>query len=131
MKKYGILNAPIAEVLASMGHTDSLAIADCGLPIPNDVRRIDLAVQKGLPSFLDVLLAIADEMVIEKIVLATEIQEKNPTIFKAIRQMLPGISVEFVQHTEFKTLTKSCKAIVRTGEATPYANIILYSGVNF
>ena len=131
MKKYGILNAPIAEVLASMGHTDSLAIADCGLPIPNDVRRIDLAVQKGLPSFLDVLSAIADDMVIEKIVLATEIQEKNPTIFKAIRQMLPGISVEFVQHTEFKTLTKSCKAIVRTGEVTPYANIILYSGVNF
>jgi len=131
MKKYGILNAPIAEVLAAMGHTDSLAIADCGLPIPNDVRRIDLAVKKGLPSFLEVLSAISDDMVIEKIVLAAEIQEKNPAVFNAILQMLHGIPIEFVQHTEFKALTKSCKAIVRTGEATPYANIILYSGVNF
>lgn len=131
MKRFGILNAPIAEVLASMGHTDSLAIADCGLPIPNEVRRIDVAIKKGLPSFLEVMTAVAADMFIEKVILAQEIQEKNPSILKAVQDVLPGITMEFVPHSVFKEQTRCCKAVVRTGEATPYANIILVSGVSF
>lgn len=131
MKKYGILNSEIAAVLAGMGHTDSLAIADCGLPVPGQVRRIDLAVRKGLPSFLEVLGAVADDMVIEKIVLAEEIRTRNPGLDSAIRGKFPETEIAYVPHDEFKAKTNACRAIVRTGEASPYANIILYSGVNF
>ena len=131
MKKQGILNADIAAVLAYMGHTDTIAIADCGLPIPEGTKRIDLSVRKGLPSFIDVLDAVRDDMVIEKITLAQEIKTHNPEIYAQILERFPNTTIQFVHHEEFKTQSSKCKAIIRTGEASPYANIILHSGVNF
>ncbi|NLW10731.1 MAG: D-ribose pyranase, partial [Clostridiaceae bacterium] len=80
MKKSAIINSRIAAVIASMGHTDSLAIGDAGLPIPDSSERIDLAVQPGLPSFADVLLNVLTELEVEEIVLAEEIKQKNPTL---------------------------------------------------
>lgn len=41
MKKNGILNSDISKVLADLGHTDYIVIGDCGLPIPNQVKKID------------------------------------------------------------------------------------------
>ncbi|PFV49445.1 D-ribose pyranase, partial [Bacillus cereus] len=69
MKKHGVLNSEIASILALLGHTDTIVIADCGLPIPDGVKRIDLAVEIGKPSFLDVLQVVADDMAIEKVTL--------------------------------------------------------------
>ncbi|HOV38027.1 MAG TPA: D-ribose pyranase [Spirochaetales bacterium] len=131
MKKQGILNSAIASVLACMGHTDSLTISDCGLPIPQETQRIDLAIKKGSPSFLDVLDAVQEDMVIEKITLAEEIKTHNPELHSKIHSRFPAVTIQYVSHEEFKKMTSHCKAVIRTGEATPYANIILYSGVNF
>ena len=78
MKRLGILNSDIARVLAYMGHTDTLAIGDCGLPVPDTTERIDLAIEFGKPSFMDVLKPVSNDMKIEKIVLAEEICEQNP-----------------------------------------------------
>lgn len=131
MKKQGILNSDIARVLAAMGHTDTLCVADCGLPIPKTVERIDISLAHGFPGFMDTLTVIAADMVVEHITLAEEIKDRNPEILKAVEALFPGISVTFITHEGFKELTRSCHGIVRTGEATPYANIILHSGVNF
>jgi D-ribose pyranase len=38
MKKNGIINSELVRVIAEMGHKDGLTIADCGLPIPEEVR---------------------------------------------------------------------------------------------
>jgi len=89
MKKQGILNAAIASVLAHMGHTDTITIADCGLPIPDTTQRIDVAVKKGLPSFLDVLDAVREDMVIEKITLAEEIKTNNLMLYNKIKERFP------------------------------------------
>ena len=113
MKRHGILNSDISRVLSYMGHTDRICIGDCGLPIPDETERIDLAVKFGVPTFMDVLKEVGDDMKIEKIVLAEEIE------------------VEFVSHVGLKEMTKECKAVIRTGETTPYANIILQSGCIF
>lgn len=131
MKKHGILNSEIARVLAVMGHTDTLCIADCGLPIPPAVERIDISLRHGFPGFMDTLGAIAADMVVEHITLAEEIREKNPAILSQIEALFPQIPVTFVTHETFKKMTQGCHAVVRTGEATPYANIILHSGVSF
>lgn len=141
MKKQGILNSDISRVLSYMGHTDRICVGDCGLPIPDEVERIDLAVKFGQPSFMDVLKEVAGDMKIEKIVLAEEIIEKNPAVLEEINTFF-GIDaagsesgnapeVEYVSHVELKQLTKECKAVIRTGETTPYANIILQSGCIF
>ena len=115
-----------------MGHTDTLCVADAGLPIPDSTRRIDLAVKPGLPSFLAVLGAVAEDLVVEKAIVAREIQEGNPVVLAAVRDILgPDLPIDFVDHEEFKRRTGDAKAVVRTGECTPYANILLVSGVAF
>lgn len=135
MKKPGILNSDISRVLSYMGHTDRICIGDCGLPIPEETERIDLAVKFGQPSFMDVLKEVGSDMKIEKIVLAEEIKEKNPAVLSEIETYFSTTNekpeVEFVSHVELKSLTKECKAVIRTGETTPYANIILQSGCIF
>lgn len=134
MKKTPLLNAALSGLIASMGHTDALCIADAGLPIPRGPgapERIDLALTPGMPSFLDVLSAALEELVVESVVLAEEIREKNPDVLNGIKKQLGEVPMEFVSHEEFKSLSGTGKGIVRTGECTPYANVILYSGVPF
>ena len=132
MKKHGILNSDIARVLAQLGHTDSIVIADCGLPIPDHVERIDLALKLGQPSFVDTLQEILSDMQAERAVFATECLATNPTVAAQAQAMQSsGISIDFVSHEEFKQLCHDAKAVIRTGEASPYANIILHSGVIF
>lgn len=133
MKKQGILNSDISRVLSYMGHTDCIAVGDCGLPIPDEVERIDLALEFGVPSFMDVLRVVTKDMKVEKIVLAEEIREQNPKVLGEIKELFAGQELEtvFVSHTELKKQTRECKAVIRTGETTPYANIILQSGCIF
>lgn len=131
MKKHGILNSPISQVLSTMGHTDQITVADCGLPIDNESQRIDLSVTLGTPSFIEVLEAVADDMAIEKVIIATQIRTHNPKLLTYLTEKFKEIEIEFVDHEAFKRLTHQSKAVIRTGEATPYANIILQSGVVF
>jgi D-ribose pyranase len=137
MKKSGILNSDISRVLSYMGHTDRICIGDCGLPIPDETERIDLALRFGVPSFLEVLKEVAKDMKIECIILAEEIKEQNPAQLAAILAFFEENGsdcmpkVEFVSHTELKKMTKDCTAVIRTGEVSPYSNIILQSGCIF
>jgi D-ribose pyranase len=131
MKKHGVLNHPICSVIAKMGHQDRLTICDAGLPIPDGVERIDLAVVPGLPGFLQVVEAVAEAVEIEGVVLAEEIKEHNPEIEKALLELFPDLQVVYRPHAEFKQMTAASRAIIRTGECTPYANVIFISGVIF
>ncbi len=137
MKKNGILNSDISRVLSYMGHTDQICIGDCGLPVPDEVERIDLAVKFGMPHFIDVLKEVGNDMKIEKVILAEEIKEQNPKMHEEVLNFLKKsetgfkIEIEYVPHAQFKELSNNSKAIIRTGETTPYANIILQSGCIF
>ena len=133
MKRAGILNSEISRVLSYLGHTDCICIGDCGLPIPDEVERIDLALAFGEPTFMQTLQVVVGDMKVEKIVLAEEIKTQNPAVLKQVENLFAGqdIEVEFVSHTELKARTHDCKAVIRTGETTPYANVILQSGCIF
>ena len=131
MKKSALLNSGLSAVIARMGHTETLTIGDCGLPIRGTAERIDLALKKGVPTFLETLDTVLTELCVERAVLAEEIKTVSPEMHQAILDRLPGIPVDYVPHEEFKRRTESSKAVVRTGECTSYANIILVSGVTF
>lgn len=131
MKRYGILNSHISKILADLGHTDYIVIADAGLPVPEGVKKIDLAVKTGLPSFVDVVNAVEEDMVIEKVIMASEIEHKNPEHAGYLKDKFADKEMEHVSHEDFKQLTKQAKAVIRTGEIKPYANCILQSGVFF
>lgn len=139
MKRGILLNSEITSTIAEMGHTDSLTICDAGLPISRSVKRIDLAVKAGIPSFTDVLSTVFEELCVERVLLAEEIKSINPDGYKKIIGLIKKyedtsgfkVKIDFTSHEEFKKQTNFSKSIIRTGEVKPYANIILYSGVVF
>ena len=131
MRKTHLLNSNLSSIISKMGHTDMLAIGDCGLPIPKETKRIDLALIAGIPSFLDTLKATLMELKIEEVLIAEETKEVSPNILKEIEKLIGNVKITFISHEDLKINLKECKAVIRTGEQTPYANIILKSGVVF
>lgn len=139
MKKGTVLNADISSVISRLGHTDTVAIGDAGLPVPASTQRIDLALTHGVPGFLQVFGVVIQEMQVEAVTLAEEIKQHNPTLHETlldqIRQLQQHqgnqIEVTYVLHEKFKKQTADCKAVIRSGECSPYANIILHAGVTF
>lgn len=130
MKKQGVLNWEIASLIAQMGHGDTICIGDAGLPIPSEVKRIDLAVTKGIPDFLSVLRVIVEELAVEEVVVAKELTQ-NQAYLQKLQELLPINHIIYIDHEEFKARLPQTKAVIRTGEFTPYANVILRSGVIF
>ena len=131
MKKRGILHPQLSHVIAELGHTDTIVIADAGLPIPNGPARIDLAVVEGVPPFLTVLQAVLDDMQVEEATIAEEMAELSPELYEQVMDMLGSVPVNQVLHQAFKLRTRDARAVIRTGEFTPYANVILHAGVVF
>lgn len=131
MKKRGILNAQLAGYLAALGHKDLFMIGDAGMPIPKGVPIVDLVLCGGVPTFEQTMDAILDETVVEGYTIANEIQEKNPRLLAYIQEKLPDAEETRIPHTELKAMSANVKFAVRTGEFTPYPNIILRAGVAF
>lgn len=138
MKRGTLLHPDLSRVIASLGHGDALVVADAGLPVPRGVERIDLAFSPGKPPFLDVLEAVLSEMEVERAVVATEVKTHAPATFHeallARLRSLPKVGAggpRYVPHEELKRLSAEARAVVRTGEFTPYANVILLAGVVF
>lgn len=136
MKRTRLLNRHLSKLVASLGHLDEIVLADAGLSVPPNVGVIDLAVSPGVPGFFDVLDALIDELVIEQAVFA---EEASPDLATEIEVRLAhwaaetGKPIEHLRlsHEDFKARSARARAVIRTGECTPYANLILVSGVAF
>lgn len=130
MKKRGILNKPLSDAIAGIGHTDRLVICDAGFPVPASANRIDLALKEGMTPFMEVFKAVLEDMAVEKLIIARETKEVSPARFEEIAAALPkGVEIEFLPHIDFKRECLPAKAVVRTGEFTPYSNVCLVAGV--
>lgn len=125
------INPSLSRVISETGHTDLIVVTDAGLPIPPGSERIDLAFRPGAPAFFDVLDTVLAEMVVEGATVSAEVAEASPHVLDALRERLPGIEIELVPHVEFKQRTQTARAFVRSGEFTPYANVILHAGVAY
>lgn len=131
MKKSGILNAQLAGYIAALGHKDLFMIGDAGMPIPRGIPIVDLALCGGVPSFRQTMDAILQETEVEYYTIAEEIVLKNPKLLNYIREKLPNMEHEMIPHQELKEKSKQVKFAIRTGEFTPFPNIILRAGVAF
>lgn len=130
-RNHGTLNGQLSRVISETGHTDRLVVTDAGLPIPPGVERVDLAVREDLPRFLDLLDVVLSEVAVEGALLSEEIRRASPDMLAEIERRLAGFGVtpELVPHTRFKEATTTARAAVRSGEFTPYANVLLTAGV--
>ncbi|MGF6594321.1 D-ribose pyranase [Pseudomonas sp. 2835] len=134
MKKTPLLNIALSRLIASLGHGDILLIGDAGLPVPAGVELIDLALTPGIPDFASTLRIVLTEMQVESHVLAEEILEHQPPGLTAVEQLTAQGELgarRLLSHEAFKQLSRSARAIVRTGECQPYSNIALVAGVTF
>ncbi|MBH3267820.1 D-ribose pyranase [Serratia ureilytica] len=139
MKKGVLLNSDVSAVVARLGHTDQLTLCDAGLPIPAETQRIDLALTQGVPTFMQVFAAVTQEMQVESAILAEEIVKQNPSLHEVLLAELTTlgqrqgntISVRYISHQAFKAQTEHSRAVIRSGECSPYANVILCAGVTF
>jgi D-ribose pyranase len=128
MLRSGILHVELARFLASCGHLDEIVICDAGLPIPDESQRIELAIGPGLPGLLPVLDLVLGSIVVEAAVMADEGLVRSPQMSADVPRRLPGIPMSRLPHVDFKRRTRSAKGILRTGEFTPYSNVILVCG---
>ena len=131
MKKAQLLNSALSLAIARLGHGDMIVIADAGLPVPEGTPCIDLAVTRGVPALTQVLAAVLSEMQVERYIVARELRDRSPAMHDQIVAALPTIPADEISHESFKALTRQARAIVRTGECTPYANVALVAGVVF
>ncbi|MCF7885021.1 MAG: D-ribose pyranase [Candidatus Marinimicrobia bacterium] len=133
MKTEGVLNSNLARIIAGMGHTDKLVVCDIGLPIPNGTEVVDMALTNNIPRFIDTLKTVLKELTVESAIVTNEMVDGNPELFQEVKGLLSHVDFKKVNHEKFKNMTRGEGNItfVRTGEATPYANIILVSGVHF
>ncbi|MCK8431530.1 D-ribose pyranase [Streptomyces sp. D2-8] len=129
MKKTGILNRHLAGALAELGHGDGVLVCDAGMPIPDGPRVVDLAFRAGVPAFAEVLDGLLAELVVEGATAAQELREANPEASSLLEGHFPGL--DLVAHERLKELSAGARLVVRTGEARPYANVLLRCGVFF
>lgn len=128
MKRRGIINAPLSGHLARLGHTDLVVLADAGLPLPPHVPVVDLAIVFGLPSFVDVLDALLEEIVVEHAWISADADARPPAQWVDSRLGRPA---ERVPHADLKAMLGDVRLAVRTGEDTAFANVVLRCGVPF
>ena len=139
MKKSTLINSELSYLVATLGHTDEITICDAGLPIPEEVQRIDLALTHGIPTFLDTVKVILTESQIQGVVMAEEFQTVSPELHRLLIEELnaeqercgKSFIITYVSHEQLKTRTAESRAVIRTGEYTPYANVIFQAGVTF
>ena len=89
---------------------------------------IERRLKPGTPGFLETLEVVLQEMFVEKAYVSADIMRFSPQIYQGIQDLLGDVPIEAVPHVDFKQMTAQSKAIIRTGEYTPFALVILVAG---
>lgn len=131
LKKSGVLNTHISSLIAELGQTDMIAIVDAGVSIPDETKKIDLALIKGIPSFKDTLKAVLSDIECNEVIVAMETEDENKETYSDIVTEVEDRKMIKVSNEQLKIMLKKCRGVIRCGEATPYSSIILKSASIF
>lgn len=132
MKKRGIFHGELSRIIAELEHYDTILIGDAGMPCQPGAEWVDLAVCEGVPSFFDVLAAVLDELEVQRGYISAEMSEVSSNAYDHLKDLIDdAFPLEELPHEELKKRSAHCTAHIRTGECTPYCNIILEGGVTF
>jgi D-ribose pyranase len=128
MLKTGILNPQLNSLISRVRHTNTLVIADRGFPFWPMIEIVDISLVDDVPTVLQVLAALRSNYVIGKAFMAQEFLRNNqPKTRAAFARALAGIELKHEPHVEFKKRIPNAIGLIRTGDTTQYANIILES----
>lgn len=127
MKKTGILNAELAGELTKLRHLDRLVICDAGFPIPKGAASVDISLVAGIPTFMQTLKAVLNEMIVEEYMIFDFMKEYNTEYYEELRNVLINQKSSEVSMEDFIEASKEAKLFIRTGELLPASNILLVS----
>ena len=128
MLQNGILNPQILHLLARIRHTNTLVIADWAFPYWPEIETVDISLTAGIPTILQVLDLITPNFRIGRIWQAEEFLSSNPQeTVNEFAKSFGKIPLTREPHVEFKKRVPRVVGLIRTGDATPYGNIILES----
>jgi D-ribose pyranase len=129
MIRHGILNPQLLSLLARVRHTNQLVIADRGFPYWPAIETVDISLVDNIPTMLQVLNAIRENVDISRIYMASEFRVENTEeIQTQFAQAMVGIPVALEPHEAFKTRVPGSIGLIRTGETIQFSNMILVSG---
>jgi len=124
----GILNPQINSLLSRVRHTNTLVIADRGFPFWPQIETVDLSLVDDIPTVLQVLAAIRSNFTIGAAFMAREFEENNSRETRDDFELaLHGISLTREPHEDFKNRVPNAIGLIRSGDTTQYANMILVS----
>jgi D-ribose pyranase len=129
MQEVGIVNRELARVIAAQGHGDLLMVVDAGFAIPKGADVVDISLAENTPMVIDTLRELKKFFSVEKLIFANDTKAVSPTLFNTIKKLFgKSVAVEMVTHPQIKEMSTKVKAVIRTGDFTAYANVILVSG---
>jgi len=128
-----ILNGRLAAVVATLRYGEEIVVADAGLPLPQGVEILDLALRPGLPRVLDVIDLLRSELVLSEVRIAAEMSHANASVRSQILERFADtelvVEVDHVEGVEARL--PHAKLVIQTGETTPYGNVVLVGGLDF
>ena len=129
MLKAGILNPHINSLVSRVRHTNMLVISDMGFPFWPMIETVDISLVAGVPSVLQVLESLLANFTVGQAYMAEEFLAHNPDSARAeVTAALGTVPLAFEPHeAQFKKRVPHAIGLIRTGDTTPYANIILVS----
>jgi len=128
MLKTGLLNPQINSLLSRVRHTNTLVIADRGFPFWPTIETVDISLVDDVPTVLAVLNALRPNFQIGKAWMASEfLKSNNARTRAAFTKALSGIKLSYEPHVEFKRRVPNAIGLIRTGDTTQYANVVLES----
>lgn len=124
----GLVNPQISSLVCRIRHTNTLVIADAAFPFWPQIETVDISLVKGIPTIIEVLDAILPNFKAGEVFMAREFKECNDRKTQnAFRRACRGVKMTFEPHLEFKKRVPLAVGLIRTGDTTPYGNLILVS----
>jgi len=125
----GILNPRLLALLALIRHTNAVVIADRGFPFWPQIETVDISLVDDVPTVLQVLAAVRGNHNFTQAYMAREFQKNNSAATRAaFAKGLAGVPTKFEPHVTFKKRVPEAIGLIRSGDTTQYANVILISG---
>jgi D-ribose pyranase len=128
MLQTGILNPHLLDLIARIRHTNTLVIADWAFPFWPEIETVDISLTHEIPTVLDVLDVLTPVFKIGRIWQADEFVTVNtPETIERFAKSFGNIPLTREAHVDFKKRVPQAIGLIRTGDATPYGNIIIES----
>lgn len=127
MLRSGILNPRILELVARIRHTNTLVIADRGFPYWPQIETVDISLIDDVPTVMQVFDALQENFVLGSVWVAEEFKAHNSAEKLAALQSSTGDKLHFESHLQLKERVPHAIGLIRTGDTTQYANLVIES----